>query len=254
MSDPLSATENWFYLREGRRRGPFDRAALLRELLVLDAPDSALVWRKGLSGWTRACLVEELLPEMPPPVPGSLGGATLDLPMPGAAGPRDDEPPPIPDSHPAPAVEESTGPEFVFEPDEPAAAPDAPEEDRERRRRRRRKQRPARLPSYLIPLALFLLVVAAALWLLLRRLNQAPPGQILQQGQTAPRGLVAPPGARAERHLERYLLAVALHDQRDDVAGLPLAERVGVVVDVPDLLAAEPHEDVAAAQPGLLRG
>lgn len=82
MNSPPGAGLNWFYVREGRRLGPFDRAPLIAELLTLDAPEAVLVWRTGLPAWTKAGRLDELRGELPPPVPGTLPGQKGSLVIP----------------------------------------------------------------------------------------------------------------------------------------------------------------------------
>ena len=38
------------------------------------------------------------------------------------------------------------------------------------------------MPSYVLPLVLLFLGVMLGLWFLLRRMNEVPPGRIIQQG------------------------------------------------------------------------
>ena len=63
----------YFYAREGERRGPFKLEALKREALL----PSDLVWYKGLGDWVRADTLPELadlfsyLADEPPPLPQS---------------------------------------------------------------------------------------------------------------------------------------------------------------------------------------
>jgi hypothetical protein len=194
--------ENWFYVREGRRRGPFDRGTLLRELLALDEPETTLVWRKGLPGWTKVGLLDELRPEIPPPVPTSPPPAELGLPGLEAVATETSDPkepspdPPLSDppldgtvpsrgegeASTAPAGEE--GEAYVFDVATAAnqLAQEGSPEEKEQRRRRRRRHRPVTLPRYLLPLVILFVTVVLGLWLLLRRVNEVPPGQIIQQG------------------------------------------------------------------------
>jgi hypothetical protein len=188
MSEPARGGENWFFVREGRRLGPFDRGGLVAELLAQAAPESVLVWRTGLPAWTRAGALDEIRGELPPPLPGAMAGAVslADLaardPRPGV------QPPPLPGEEideETEALEGSSGDETAD------PAPDG-NGDGARRRRRRRSRPPkphgSRLPRYVVPLVLLFVAVMIGLWFLLRRLNEAPPGQILQQGQLLPIG------------------------------------------------------------------
>lgn len=198
MNNLSSGTANWFYVRDGRRQGPFDRAGLVRELLSLDAPEGVLVWRTGLSAWSRAGSLDELKRELPPPLPGvpsaTIGASSVPVPdLPGAddlsGAPENDE-----------AIGEAKGGSFsegdlvtgASEGKDDAAGLSAAEQ--RRRRRRHRKPRAAGLPSYLLPLALLFLAVMLGLWFLLRRMNEVPPGRIIQQGDATGSRSAASPG------------------------------------------------------------
>jgi len=188
MNDSSTGPENWFYVREGRRQGPITRALLVRELLALEAPEGALVWRSGLSAWTRAGLVDELRRELPPPVPG-----TLPLPL-----PEPDQP--VPDlpreesreddaggPHGDPGDRQVTDGDFVPDSGE-GPPPNAEGKSGGRRRRRQRssrKHRTSGVPSYVLPLALLFVAVIVALWFLLRRMNEVPAGRIILQGKVS---------------------------------------------------------------------
>jgi hypothetical protein len=163
-------SENWFYVKEGRRQGPFDRAALLRELLALDAPESVLVWRSGLNAWTKASLLEDLRGELPPPLTGAVpeaeASASLLPDLPGAAeaegrGPAGEAGGPVSDRDLEPGPERAGA---------------------RRHRRRRHRHRSRSLPGYLVPLVLLFIAVMLGLWFLLRRMNEVPPGRVIQQG------------------------------------------------------------------------
>jgi hypothetical protein len=185
MNDSSTGPDNWFYVQEGRRQGPLSLTLLVRELLALDAPEGVLVWRSGLPAWTKAGLVEELRRQLPPPVPGS-------LPLPVVEPERDV--PDLPES--APREGEAEGGEassedrlvsdgdLVPEPGEAGApSPEGPPSRRRRRRQRSSHQAKASwLYSYALPLVLLFLAVMIGLWLLLRRINEVPPGRIIQQG------------------------------------------------------------------------
>ncbi len=59
----------WFYVHEGRRKGPVDNAQLVELILGGEIPEDTLIWRPGLEEWAPAGLVEEIKRELPPPIP-----------------------------------------------------------------------------------------------------------------------------------------------------------------------------------------
>ena len=179
MNNLSDSPVNWFYVLDSRRHGPFDRANLVRELLSLEAPEDVLVWRTGLLAWTEAGMLDELKRELPPPLPGALASAaeasTLALPdLPE----DDDEGGEATD--PNKATDSVSDGASVGGTDE-AGAEAGSAADQRRRRRRHRAPRTAGQPSYLLPLVLLFLAVMLGLWFLLRRLNEVPPGRIIQQ-------------------------------------------------------------------------
>jgi hypothetical protein len=194
MHSPEGGGLSWFYVREGRRVGPFDKAPFIAELLTLDAPEAVLVWRTGLPAWTKAGHLDELRRELPPPVPGSGPEGLQETPAtdaPNDAGAAE-KVPPLPSEAPM-----SDG---DFAGDLGQGGPGGPAGDAgkaeagQRLKRRRHRHRPSgslRVPDYVLPLALLILAVMVGLWYLLRRMNEPPPGQILHQGMLAPAG---PPG------------------------------------------------------------
>jgi len=54
------ARERWFYAFDNERRGPVALGTLVDSLLTQPDPRACLVWRKGLSAWTRAGEVGEV--------------------------------------------------------------------------------------------------------------------------------------------------------------------------------------------------
>jgi hypothetical protein len=181
----------WFLVRDGRRVGPFDRTGLLRELLVLEVPEAALVWRSGLAGWTKASLLDDLRRDLPPPLPGAPLEVPPSLEIPDPPMP---ELPEIPeeatDDPSAPSTEAplSDG-DFAGEVGENPATGEEARKERRRKRRHRHPKSPG-LPGYVIPLVLLFVAVMIGLWFLLRRMNEVPPGRIILQGASD-----APPGA-----------------------------------------------------------
>jgi hypothetical protein len=174
---------SWFYVHEGRREGPFDRRGLLQALLAFDAPEKTLVWRSGLSHWTRAGELQELRLELPPPIPRE-------------AQPRDAsgsaEPPPVPTDDEARVGSSAVAAGGEDEDDEDDE-PDTPEgvgsegavseEGRRRRRRRKRKHTEPAFNPRVLQLAAIFLMLALVVWLLLRRMNQFPEGSVIDHGR-----------------------------------------------------------------------
>jgi uncharacterized RDD family membrane protein YckC len=59
----------WYFVKDGERTGPLKRAELDARIAAGEVDGGTLVWRVGLSAWTRASLVDELA--VPPPVPSA---------------------------------------------------------------------------------------------------------------------------------------------------------------------------------------
>ena len=184
MDNLSSGPANWFYVLNSRRLGPFDRNGLVRELLALEAPEGVLVWRTGLPAWTKAGILDELKRELPPPLPGVLDEppetSSLDLPDLPAEGAEES-------GEGAESDEPSSDDDVAAETAEGEAGEESAA-DKRRRRRRHRKPRSTGLPSYLLPLVLLFLAVMLGLWFLLRRMNEVPPGRIIQQGEVGVTG------------------------------------------------------------------
>ena len=210
MSDTFGEGQNWFYVREGRRQGPFDRRRLLEALVALDQPEATLVWRGGLGEWTRAGDLKELRDELPPPIPRDAAADASDHAAIAS-------PPPLPtedeiattlDTSPEGGTKALAG-EEEDEPEERASgSPASPDETEEALRRRRRHRKRRHSESWLTPrllrlLAMFLLLVLV-LWFLLHRLNEMPAGRVILEGALRPCGLSArrpppPPPPSSER-------------------------------------------------------
>ena len=62
--------QTWFYLENGQQRGPCDMAALLTSLREGTLPVSTQLWRPGMTGWTPAIDVAEIVSQLPP-IPAS---------------------------------------------------------------------------------------------------------------------------------------------------------------------------------------
>ncbi len=60
---------SWYFVKDGERTGPVERAELDARIAAGEVDGATLVWRVGLSAWTRACLVDELA--VPPPLPSA---------------------------------------------------------------------------------------------------------------------------------------------------------------------------------------
>jgi hypothetical protein len=167
---------NWFLVRQGRRHGPYDRRALVQELLAADAPEATLVWHTGLPEWVKAGEVADLARELPPPIPGV-------KPAPDPV----DFVPPLPrdagggSAGPAGEAEGADDDEAAEEPAEPR---DESKGTRRRHRHRPRHRAPAGIGAYVIPLVVLFVTVMLGLWLLLRRMNEVPPGRIIQEGRS----------------------------------------------------------------------
>lgn len=174
MNNLSGEPANWFYVLDSRRQGPFDRATLIRELLSLEAPEGVLVWRTGLIAWTKAGALDELKRELPPPVPGAPVAETSLLALPDL--PQDEE---------GGGEGSASGPvgegDLASGTGEEGGALGQSAAEKRRRRRRHRKPRAAGTPSYVLPLILLFLGVMLGLWFLLRRMNEVPPGRIIQQ-------------------------------------------------------------------------
>jgi hypothetical protein len=176
----------WFYVQEGRRKGPLALAEIVALILGGEVPEDTLIWRAGLAEWVKANSVEEIQRELPPPIPGKEGGP--------------------PNEVPAQSSEETPG----VEPEEPESE-DAESDEKDSSEaasgtgsakpggRRRRRHRPRyRLAAgrrrWLVPLIVMLIVVVFVLWYLLRRFNEVPQGQVIFQGalSEAARPVAAP--------------------------------------------------------------
>jgi hypothetical protein len=157
----------WFYVQEGRRKGPLGLADLVALILAGEVPEDTLIWRVGLGEWVKANSVEEIQRELPPPIPG-----------------KDGEQPDQAGALPIKEAEERTEAESdetgLVETD-PAGGSARPGGHR-RRRHRARYRLAAGRRRWLVPLIVMLIVVVVVLWYLLRRFNEVPQGQVILQG------------------------------------------------------------------------
>ncbi len=148
----------WYYVHEGRRKGPVGNAQLVDLILEGEIPQDSLIWRQGLDEWAPASQVEEIKRELPPPIPAQ-DGSVADRETPGVA--------------------ESLAADLLGE----AAVEGSPHSGGRRRRRHRTRYRiaPSR-PRWLLPLIVMVLVVIVVLWYMLRRVNEVPQGRIILEG------------------------------------------------------------------------
>ncbi len=171
MTTSGGETRRWFYVREGRRHGPVETTRLVDLVLGGEVPEDSLVWHSGLPEWLSAREVEEIRRELPPPVP------TTPVPPPPEPVPRETSEAAEP---PAPSEEAKGGVQET-----PPESPDLEGLSNGQKRRRKRKHRhrdSKKRPPWLWPLAVVLVVLMIFLWWLLRRMNEVPPGRIIQTG------------------------------------------------------------------------
>ena len=178
MSTSSKEAKRWFYVREGRRQGPVDTGRLVDLVLNGEVAEDALVWHSGLPEWLRAHEVEEIRRELPPPVPTpspipSRVPSPEPLPSEAANGPGASAQDEVPDW-------EGNG----LLPDLASAAEleDRTDDPKRRRKRKHRHRESKRRPPWLWPLVAILAGLMVFLWWLLRRMNEVPPGRIIQTG------------------------------------------------------------------------
>lgn len=196
MTTSNGEAKRWFYVREGRRQGPVETAKLVDLVLGGEVPEDALVWHSGLPEWLRARDVEEIRRELPPPVP------TQRAPPPPDPVPREAARADVPPQGEA-AASEGTPAEAG------AADPEGPIDGSRRRKKRKHRHRDSkRRPPWLWPLIVVLIGLMIFLWWLLRRMNEVPPGRIIQTGsvdvgwRAGGAGLPWSPAASASRWAE----------------------------------------------------
>jgi hypothetical protein len=169
MTTSNGQAKRWFYVREGRRHGPVETAKLVDLVLGGEVPEDSLVWHSGLPEWLPAQEVEDIRRELPPPVP------TQRIPPPPDPVPRDAAEGEGPPQDEAAAAEETPGTS------DPADFED-PINGLKRKRKRKRHRDSRRRPPWLWPLVAVLIGLMIFLWWLLRRMNEVPPGRIIQTG------------------------------------------------------------------------
>lgn len=171
MTTSNGEAKRWFYVREGRRHGPVETARLVDLVLGGEVPEDSLVWHSGLPEWLPARDVEDIRRELPPPVP------TRRVPPPPDPVPRDA----------ALEAELSAPGEAAASEGAPASTGDADSEgpingSKRKRKRKHRHRDSKRRPPWLWPLIVVLIGLMIFLWWLLRRMNEVPPGRIIQTG------------------------------------------------------------------------
>lgn len=170
MTGVGEAGGRWFYVQEGRRKGPLAVAELVALILGGEVPEDTLIWRAGLGEWVKANAVAEIQRELPPPVPGKDGGSPsgqVRLPSREDALTED--------------LDEAASGKTGSVETNPDAGPARPGGHR-RRRHRARYRLVLNRRRWLVPLIVMLFVVVVVLWYLLRRFNEVPQGQVILQG------------------------------------------------------------------------
>jgi hypothetical protein len=185
MTTSNGEARRWFYVREGRRHGPVETERLVDLVLGGEVPEDALVWHSGLPEWLQARDVEDIRRELPPPVP------TRRVPPPPDPVPREGAGADVPPQDEAAASEETPATAG-------AADPDSSVNGLKRKRKRKHRHRDSkRRPPWLWPLIVVLIGLMVFLWWLLRRMNEVPPGRIIQTGSFEVRP--SPVGASVSR-------------------------------------------------------
>jgi len=59
----------WYYGRAVKREGPVDLETLITAIMVMDEPETVLVWKEGLPSWVQAGSLPEVASKMPPKLP-----------------------------------------------------------------------------------------------------------------------------------------------------------------------------------------
>jgi hypothetical protein len=174
MSTSSRQGKRWFYVREGRREGPVESERLVDLVLTGEVGEDALVWHSGLPEWLPAREVEEIRRELPPPVP-----------TPSAVSSSQPTPSEVDGAELASAQDESPGHEDADPfPEFPGAAQleDRTDDEKRRRKHKRRRRESKRRPGWFWPLVAILTGLMVFLWWLLWRMNEVPPGRIIQTG------------------------------------------------------------------------
>jgi GYF domain 2 len=178
MSTSSKQAKRWFYVRDGRRQGPVETDRLVDLVLNGEVAEDGLVWHSGLTEWLRARDIEEIRRELPPPVP-TPSPARFPEPLPDEAvnEGEDTAPDEAPDGPGAGSLGDGSFGDL------PSEAESENGEDPKRRRKRKHRNRDTkRRPAWLWPLVAILVALMIFLWWLLRRMNEVPPGRIIQTG------------------------------------------------------------------------
>ena len=154
----------WFYVQEGRRKGPLALPELVALILGGEVPEDTLIWHAGLAEWVKANSVEEIQRELPPPIPGKEADQPDDVPAQSRERTQAEE---LDEAETEEAEPDET------EPSESGTGGGSAKPGGSRRRRHR---------PWLAPLIVMLIVVVFVLWYLLRRFNEVPHGQVIFQG------------------------------------------------------------------------
>lgn len=167
----------WFYVQEGRRKGPLALPELVALILGGEVPEDTLIWHAGLAEWVTANSVEEIQRELPPPIPDKEADQPDEVPPQSRRKMPMDEM----DEMDEPESEEAESDET--EPSESGTGSGSTKPGGRRRRRHRPRYRlAAGRRRWLVPLIVMLVVVVFVLWYLLRRFNEVPQGQVIFQG------------------------------------------------------------------------
>ena len=58
---------DWYYAHDSQQQGPINESELVAKFATKELPPDTLVWKDGLSEWTRANLLQEFTLTAPPP-------------------------------------------------------------------------------------------------------------------------------------------------------------------------------------------
>ncbi|MFI5006988.1 MAG: DUF4339 domain-containing protein [Solirubrobacterales bacterium] len=174
MTGDIETGFRWFYVQEGRRKGPLALPELVALILGGEMPEDTLIWHAGLAEWVKANSVEEIQRELPPPIPGKEADQPDAVPAQSRERTQVDE------------LDEAESEEAEPDETEPSESStgsgSAKPGGRRRRRHRPRYRLAAGRRRWLAPLIVMLIVVVFVLWYLLRRFNEVPQGQVIFQG------------------------------------------------------------------------
>jgi hypothetical protein len=87
---------DWYYAKDNQQQGPINESELVAKFANKELPTDTLVWKDGLSEWTRASLLQEFTLTAPPPRPPAVApAAPAESPAVVASEPRVASPEPI---------------------------------------------------------------------------------------------------------------------------------------------------------------